>query len=211
MRASQEWVVRALAESVLIVVSIVLALAVDEWRENRQNQELAQQSLEIFEREIRQNLSRIEDAAPYHAGLRDVIGGMSAREGAEADLRAAIEGLEPVVLLNTAWETALATGVLTHLEFASVSALSLTYSLQERFAEASRSGMPRFSGSGGGDLRAAEDQIEAAQTYLTTLARDEAELRTVYRQALEIIGSRLDSGADSASIASPASPQVSSP
>ena len=51
---------------------------------------------------------------------------MMAGEPAEADLRSAMEGLEPVVLLNTAWETALATGVLTHMEFTIVSALSLT-------------------------------------------------------------------------------------
>ena len=54
-------------------------------------------------------------------------------------------------------------------------------------------------------------EIDAARTYLTTLARDEAELRTVYRQALEIIASQLSPGADSSSILSPTSPRASSP
>ena len=53
MQASREWILRALAESTIIVVSIILALAVDEWRDDRQNQELAAQSLMIFEQEIR--------------------------------------------------------------------------------------------------------------------------------------------------------------
>ena len=99
MQASREWILRALAESTIIVVSIILALAVDEWRDDRHNHELAAQSLMIFEQEIRQNLGRVDDAAPYHAGLRDVVAGMTAGEPAEADLRSAMEGVEPVVLL----------------------------------------------------------------------------------------------------------------
>ena len=195
MQASREWILRALAESTIIVVSIILALAVDEWRDDRQNQELAAQSLMIFEQEIRQNLGRVDDAAPDHAGLRDVVAGMMAGEPAEADLRSAMEGLEPVVLLNTAWETALATGVLTHMEFAIVSALSLTYSRQQRFTETSQSSLPQFSASTSASPQVVHEQIDLARSYLTSLTRDEVELQTVYRQALEIIGGRTEEAA----------------
>ena len=169
MQANREWMLRALAESTIIVVSIILALAVDEWRDDRQNQELAAQSLMIFEQEIRQNLGRVDDAAPYHAGLRDVVAAMTERDGAEAELRSATEGLEPVVLLNTAWETALATGVLTHMEFTIVSALSLTYSRQQRFTDASQWSLPQFSSSTSASPRVLREQIDVARSYLTSL------------------------------------------
>lgn len=205
MEGRRGWILRAIVESVLIVASIILALAVDEWRENRQNEELATQSLAIFEREIRQNLARVQDAAPYHAGLRDVVARMATRDASSADLRSVMEGLQPTVLLNTAWETALATGALTHMHFEVVSALSLTYGLQERFTQESRSDLPRVSASPGMSPGLVGDQIAQAQSYLTSLARNEQELQSVYRQALEVIRARTGGaqGPDPADLAHP--------
>lgn len=191
MKGKPEWILRATFESMLIIVSIVAALAVDEWRQDRQNQELATQSLGVFEREIRQNMARLDDVAPYHAGMRDVVARMAAEEAAGADLRSIMEGLEPTVLLSTAWETALATGALTYMDFEVVSALSLTYSLQRRFAEESRSHLPDISAVPGGSPAMLDDRITAARSYLEDLTRDEQQLRGVYAEALQMIGSRL--------------------
>lgn len=191
MKGKPEWILRATFESMLIIVSIVAALAVDEWRQDRQNQELATQSLGVFEREIRQNMARLDDVAPYHAGMRDVVARMAAEEAAGADLRSIMEGLEPTVLLSTAWETALATGALTYMDFEVVSALSLTYSLQRRFAEESRSHLPDISVVPGGSPAMLDDRITAARSYLEDLTRDEQQLRGVYAEALQMIGSRL--------------------
>jgi hypothetical protein len=71
-----KWILKGLVESVFVVASILLALAVDEWAQNREYAELADQSLVIFEREIRQNRARIENASPYHQGIRDLLGQM---------------------------------------------------------------------------------------------------------------------------------------
>lgn len=190
MRRKHEWILRALIESVLIVASIVLALAVDEWRENRQNQELADQSLTVFEREIRQNLRRLEDVVPYHAGLHAVVQRMDPREVTGADLRSVLEGLEPTVLLSTAWETALATGALTHIDFQTVSALSLTYSLQSRFVEESRSQAGRLLEPRTISTRSMAEQIDRARGRLASLTQREQELLGVYRQVLEVIDAR---------------------
>lgn len=191
MKGNAEWVLRAGFESMLIVVSIVLALAVDEWRQNRQDEELATQSLEVFEREIRQNLARVDAAVPYHAGLRAVVARMAAGENAGPDLRSVVEGLEPAVLLSTAWETALATGALTHLEFELVQALSLTYSLQARFREESRSDRPDLSSAANRTPGSDRDLVERVGSYLEGLVRDERELQGVYAQALAMIHDRL--------------------
>src|SRR5690606_9997973 len=68
-----EWLLRVSIESVLIMVSILLALGVDEWRDGRDYRELAQQSLQIFALEIEQNLAMMNETLPYHIGLRDVV------------------------------------------------------------------------------------------------------------------------------------------
>lgn len=188
MAFKAEWLLRALVESVFVVGSILLALAVDEWAENRDFAELADQSLGIFEQEILQNRNRIEDGLPYHQGIRDVLGQMRLTQPPVVDLRSIMEGLEPPVLLSTAWETALATGALTHMDFEVVRALSLTYSIQEGFTASTRSERPRFGAMEG--LTAAEiaEQVLDAYDYVAALTRNEAELLTVFNQALELIG-----------------------
>lgn len=181
------WILKGIVESVLVVASILLALAVDEWAQNREYADLADQSLGIFEREIRQNRARIDDAIPYHTGIRDFLGAMRVETSAPSDLASIMEGLTAPVLLNTAWETALATGALTHMEFEVVSALSLTYSIQEGFDNRARLDRPRITATEQTSTVEREARIEEAYDYVSALVRDEAELVTVYDQAIELI------------------------
>ena len=197
-----KWILKGLVESLFVVGSILLALAVDEWAQNREYAELADQSLGIFEREIRQNRARLEDAAPYHQGIRDLLGQMRELPEARMDIRSVMEGLTPPVLLNTAWETSLATGALTHMEFEVVSALSLTYSIQEGFANRTRLERPRFSAPESLSAQESREQVEEAYDYVSALARDESELLSVFDQALELIATHrmldhMDEAADS--------------
>lgn len=184
-----EWLVRGLVESFFVVGSILLALAVDEWAENRNFDELADQSLGIFEQEILQNRNRIDDGLPYHQGIRDLLAQMLLTQPPTVDIRSIMEGLEAPVLLSTAWETALATGALTHMDFEVVRALSLTYSIQEGFTTGSRSDRPRFGSMEGLTGPEVAEQIQDAHDYVASLTGDEAELLTVFGQALELIGS----------------------
>lgn len=181
------WILKGLVESVFVVASILLALAVDEWAQNKEYAELADQSLGIFEREIRQNKARIEDQVPYHMGIRDLLGQLRSVPESRMEIASVMEGLTPPVLLNTAWETALATGALTHMEVEVVSALSLTYSIQEDFETRARGDRPRFTLSETLPPREARARLAQAFDYVSALARDESELIAVYDQALEMI------------------------
>ncbi|MDH3271896.1 MAG: hypothetical protein OEN56_11210, partial [Gemmatimonadota bacterium] len=178
---------KGLVESVFVVASILMALAVDEWAQDQEYAELADQSLSIFEREIRDNRARLDDVAPYHMGIRDLLGQMRELPGPPREISSFMEGMSPPVLLNTAWETALATGALTHMEFEVVSALSLTYSIQESFEDRSRASRPRIVSTEGLSPAAIRAQVEEAYDYVATLSQDESELMTVYDQALEVI------------------------
>lgn len=181
-----EWFVRGLVESIFVVGSILSALAVDEWSENRGFAELADQSLGIFEQEMVQNRDRVADGLPYHQGIRDILGQMIATPPPVIDLRRIMEGLEPPVLQSTAWETALATGALTHMDFEVVRALSLTYSIQEDF-EASQADRPRIGA--GNDLSPQQviERVREAYDYVVGLTRDENDLQSIYGQALALV------------------------
>ena len=194
---SGDWLPRILVESALIVFSILVALAVSEYERNREDDELARQALAEFEREIRQNRARLEDVGPYRRGLRDVIGrmGESGELASSDEFQATIglEALRPAFLTSTVWETALTTGALPHIDFDVVNALSLTYSLQERLEEFSRTGMPDLARGGyvgGEDMPGA---IREVTVYLGELSRSESDLLVAYEEVLRILGEALAS------------------
>jgi hypothetical protein len=183
----KRWILKGLVESAFVVASILMALAVDEYSQNRDYADLADQSLRIFEREINQNRARVEDVAPYHQGIRQLLGQMRATTPAAMDSRPVMEGLTVPVLLDTAWETALATGAMAHMDFEIVSALSLTYSIQKDFEERSRLNRPRFVGPETVSEFQNRQQVDRAFDFVSSLARDESDLLTIFDQALETI------------------------
>ena len=186
-----KWIAKGLVESIFVVASILLALAVDQWAQDQEYEDLADQSLATFEQEILQNQARLEDAAPYHRGIERLLMQMLELPEERMDVRPVLEGLEPPVLLSTAWATSLATGVLTHMEFEVVSALSLTYSIQDGFESRTSISRPRYSAPELLSTGMAREQLDEALEYVTSLTRAEDELLAVYQTALEMIHDRL--------------------
>ena len=190
-----DWMARILIESGLIVVSILAALAVDQLREARRNEELARQALSAFRLEIEQNRARLANSVPYRQGLQDVLLRMNESGSLEtADhfhAMVGVEPLRPVFLTSTVWQTSLTTGAIPHVGFDIVNALSLTYSLQERLAEISRTSMPTLARGGTvrrGDMPAAVREVVA---YLADVSRSEAELLAAYDEVLRILNQAL--------------------
>ena len=187
LATTPEWLLRVSIESLLIMLSILLALAVDEWRESRSYQELARQSLQIFAQEIEPNLAMMNDVVPYHVGLQQVVAEMAAEPDRVVDVHSIMEGLQPTVLLNTAWETALATGAFRHMDVSTVSRLSRMYSLQQRFRDQTTIGRPELFVTEAATPEQRLQQMQQALRYLTDVVRAEQELRGVYLLALEEI------------------------
>jgi hypothetical protein len=188
-----------LVESVLVVGSILLALAFDEWSEDREYQELANRSLTNFEREIQQNRLRVEDVTLFHAGLRDVLANMAASgsETPATTIRNIMEGFQPAILVSTAWETAVATGALGYMDYDVVAGLSLTYNLQERLDVLNRSGLDDLLVG----VRSVDAELlaYAANRYMRELTEAEQSLEGVYDLVLGLIAETLEPSADTTS------------
>ncbi len=188
-KTTATWLPRVLIESTLIVLSILVALGLDEWREDRQDEENVQLALSNFVSELRQNQARIEDAAPFNRGLRNVLRNRYQTD----DIRSVdefvnmVESYVPVVLQSAAWETALATGSLAKMEYSLVSALSLTYSLQNRYQLVSRSGMTELTSP----QNLSEEKLNLAVynsiRYLDNITSMEEELGVIYEEAYLVI------------------------
>ena len=194
---SRIWLSRTLFESFLIVISILLALTVAAVQEDRELEQLVERSLANFEYEISQNRSRIDDIYPFHLGLHSVLTELDAKEGtgSAVEFRNILDSFQSAVLLTSAWETALATGALTHMDYEIVSALSLTYSIQNRFQELHHSGLRELLSAANLSNENMPATTYAAIRYMGDVTRAESELQVVYQQALELIETNDEDGA----------------
>ena len=188
-RQISDWLPRVLFESMLIVVSILVALYLDEWRDDRQDAENIQDALAYFVSEIQQNRARVEDAAPFNQGLRHVLNRRQEVRAIEsvATFVNIFESYNPVVLQSTAWETAIATGALAKMDYKLVSALSLTYSLQNRYQQVSQNGMAEMTSPQNLSEEKLDLAVYNAIRYLDTVTGMETELGVVYAEAESVI------------------------
>jgi len=200
-KALSTWLPQVIIESVLIVVSILVALGLDEWREKREDEEFVRTALSNFLIEVRQNKNRVEDAAPFNKGLRQVLSQHYVNEDITTvdEFVNMVEIYSPAGLQSTAWDTALATGSLAKMEYNLVTALSLTYSLQSRYDSTTHSGMSDLTSP----QHLSEDNLKLAVynsiRYLDEVTSMETELGIIYVEAALIIEAalrRLNTGED---------------
>jgi len=183
------WLPQVLIESALIVISILVALGLDEWREKREDAETARQALSNFISEVQRNQARVDDAAPFNKGLLEVLKGRYEGSGIDSvdEFVIMVESYTPLVLQSTAWETALATGSLAKMEYNLVSALSLTYSLQNRYQLATRSGVANLTSP----QNLSEDKLDLAiynaVRYLDDITNMEQELGVIYFEVTNVL------------------------
>jgi len=189
------WLAEVLVQSVMIVLSILLALWVDEWKQHKAEQKLARVSLTNFVHEVQQNQARLDDILPYHRGMRAVVkqleAGTSINTPGDFESAVGLDGMRPPFLLATAWQTALATGALQHMDYETVSALSLTYTLQDRFREESRSGVQSVLQASNFAPGHAQPALRSADIFLDDVVASEEELRATYAQAARLLDRKL--------------------
>ncbi len=190
-RGTSIWLPRVLFESMLIILSILVALGLDEWRDDRQDAENIEHALNNFIGEIQRNRARVEDAAPFNQGLRHVLNRRQEVKAIEsvATFVNIIESYNPVVLQSTAWETAIATGSLAKMDYNLVSALSLTYSLQNRYQQISRTGMMELTSPQNLSEEKLDLAVYNAIRYLDDVTGMENELGGHYAEAEAVLRS----------------------
>ncbi len=192
-KAVSIWLPQVTIESILIVVSILVALGLDSWRQERNDEEFVRTALSNFQIEIQRNQARIDDAAPFNQGLRTVLSqhyGVGDIDTVD-EFVSMVEIYSPAALQSTAWDTALATGSLAKMEYSLVSALSLTYSLQDRYDSSTRSGMNDLTSP----QYLSEDKLKLAIynsiRFLDDVTGMEEELAVIYVEASRVIQAAL--------------------
>ena len=187
---------RLLAESTLIILSILFALAVDaQWEAHRERRQV-EQARAAFVEEIRANLALLEGDRylPYHRAMWESFRAGSRIENPTLDDLYAIyeefnNGVWPTPFRDAVWRSLSNTEILGRLPFDELFMLSDIYREQENvdgwhhrmfdiWAE-SRSDreLPAFI----------KDDIQRTRTYLSDVVAGEERLLAQYRAALEVL------------------------
>ena len=113
-------------EVVSIILGVTLALAVNEWRENRSHQEQARSALINIREEISANLKIMEY---LHINNTATLNYM--RQDQAADSLGEQKFIPGLQIRETAWQTMLNTGISAHIPYETMLMLSETYASQE--------------------------------------------------------------------------------
>lgn len=189
----KDWLPKILIEGGVMVLSILLALALNGWKANQDDQELIARVINNFENEIKRNKLRITDVSDYHNGIQQVLQNHNSSSDMKSitEFRHVMDAMQPVVLTNSAWETAIATGVLARMNFELVSALTLTYNTQTRFDENYRTTARALLSPSNLTEQNLELTIYNASQFVTDVIAQEAELAAYYDQMLKMLSSHL--------------------
>ncbi len=124
------WWPRLLAESALIVFSVLFALAMDRWLEGRERVAEARMAVASIRSEIEVNTANVERAGARHRAMRDsLLRYLSLRRPPPREVyRGGI--FNPAATYAVAWESARESGVLRDLPHDLVLALARTYERQ---------------------------------------------------------------------------------
>ncbi len=190
MASESSWISQGVFQSVLIIMSILIALAFDGWREEAEEEELVERAIYSFEQEIRSNNGRIGAVIPFHNALYDIL----SRNQSEGDITDVsqlddiVQSFQTVRLEHTAWDTAVATGALARMDYGLVNALSLTYSLQERYLADYEAGVLALEGRVPFMDTGVDFLTNQALKRVQKVIEASSELHAAYQQAIELIG-----------------------
>jgi hypothetical protein len=188
---------RILIESLLIVLSVLLGFAANEWHERSSDRALADQALVSFRQEIAQNLATLEAVEPKHAAMADRLAaaanavpgkvGETAFDAFHAAMPAGGVSVPP--LSDAAWETATSTGALRFIGYERASRLSETYHMQSTTILGTGQRLEdRLSSPENFDPAQRRAMLRAESLLFTELSGVEEYLISVYRETLAKLG-----------------------
>lgn len=160
-------------EALLIVLSVLLALGLNGWRESRTHHDLAVRSIQGLVDEFDQNCERIRQFHSYHQAVAE-----GEREST---------GIQVGLIRNDAWESARSAGAAVYIEYEVTETIGRIYASQGDHRTIMQSYMQALFGGLGEveDLRAMHGQLDVV--VIRELVRIQEKLLEQYAVLKEAI------------------------
>jgi len=120
---------RLVLEATMIAFGVLLALSLGSWHEHRQQQALAREGMERIRTELASNAERIERSLPRQREVAAALQAFQDSLAAGADPQVPRLALHPPLLSTAAWNTAMSTQALAHMEFRTVQGFAAFYEM----------------------------------------------------------------------------------
>ncbi|HEX8570902.1 MAG TPA: hypothetical protein VF699_13415 [Caulobacteraceae bacterium] len=208
-RRRLRWLPQAIFESLLIVFSLVLAMALGEWHEDRQRDERVQQARAHFIREICTNRARLtsSDYLPYHKRALDAWTELVELENpTKADRlraeRVVWTGFHLITFRDAVWRSVSGSTLVEYMEPEETFALADVYRQQEMIDTLNNSMMQawRISSADAEHPVYVRESIQTTKYWLSDVYSAEIILQELYDDALKRLspGRTPCTGADAA-------------
>ena len=184
-------VLRGVFEVALISLGVFLGLAGDQWREDAQHRQQSAASLRRFRSEIETNRKAVSDVRDYHdATLKRVKTFLSEDPKTRNRAEVRLQGLQPAVFEQTAWDLALTTQSLAYINQDLAFTLSRVYNTQQQYLTLTRGITQAMYLL---PIRENFDAfIAATETYFSDIVLMEPRLLEMYDEALQLIDRELE-------------------
>lgn len=175
----------ALFEAAFVVLGVVLALAANEWREQRASAARADHALAGILEELEENRRSVASSLAYHQGILEAIDAAAAASETPGIGTFSRGFVSAANVYRTAWESASATGAFETMDFETVLSLSRAYAQQERYEHQAQGIAPLiyedlYRGGTGAILA----NYSNLASLVRTLAYRERELLELYDETL---------------------------
>jgi type II secretory pathway pseudopilin PulG len=178
---------RVVFELALIIVGVLIALAVDEWRERRDAAATAAAALQLVEDEIERNAALAAEAQPRHVAVGaahrkalDVLRDSGRFERPTGDLA----DVRPSVFTRSGYDALLLAGVATALDPETLAAIAAAYEAQDNYRDVSQR---YFSSVLATDFTDGQRYFQQLWFWSDGLAELETELGAHYARARQAI------------------------
>lgn len=189
---TRERVPRLAMESLLIVLSVLLGFAANQWHDRRAESALATQALSGFRRELNENLEMLQRVQPKHLEMSNRLKAAAAvpKSGQTAfDAFAAAMpegGVSIPPLSDAAWETATSSGALRLIGYDRAAHLSMAYHVQSTMTTSIGQRIEeRLTSAENFDPQRREQMLRAESLLFSEISGVETYVIDVYRQTLK--------------------------
>jgi hypothetical protein len=196
MKSERTWLSELLIQPLMIILSILAALAVNQWQESRTLAQRVAEARVAFANEIKSNRDLLLSASylPHHRRLQAEY--LKASKGETADSNSFFEtGVHPTPLRDSAWRVFSGSAVLVNLPPHILLDLSDIYRAQDSLEKQNQGfltaiGIPRSDRE---TPAYAKDMTSSIALFLNDLVSAEERLLQSYERTLDQLGPRKNS------------------
>ena len=176
-----------LMETAMIVFSVLLALSLESWREHRKQQALAHEALVNVRAELAHNIAAITAQLPRQRQVAEDLQAALRDLAAKQQPLPAQAPLNPPLLTAAAWQAAMTTQAVSHMDFRTVQKLASVYETQ-KWMDRIEDGWLRFvTAPHGGNPEAERQWLRSMQFVVLVYIETEQSLAAKAQQAISAL------------------------